>query len=655
MRLASPRSVSIIALGLLSCGGGEATPPAPGPATLMSATVPTPTTGRSAGGPPGPRAATAAAAPCPDPALVFADGRSEGWICPAEAATAGLTVVDLSDAWTPRPFAPAPDGSAPGFRATYLALAAEDSPDGEELEPEEQFVELYGVVPNLSTIGRRLGDDVRHACHDAIAPAPLATFTRSLSQSNDAAIRAADRRRSWLASYLERERARRKLADLDAVGRLPSLRKVVADFRRLDAQRAALTTMQAHLVCDGVLTARQVDGLFTWRTGHALELYQRKNFLVPNARFDDETRTALLAGSRELSFRGALRALRERVADAAALIEDGSAGGGPLPVLGRQLEPAIMRNARGHRPLPHAAPDRVGAATEAAATALGWTDADRAHAWLSAHGAPAGGLRVAVTLPAPPPYHGPHMELVVEIDRGDVWYDDHPIPRVAPRRPALVLYTVHDGQRLPLVRWPTTIGAWSDVRMPSGRVVQRWKESDVGRRVWRDLYAAPVWYPPRSTPDRDLVKYLWNGKWRLKREIMGPGPRSAYGMVMLVHHQEIPLGRKRVRLDDNGIRVHGSSSVTSIAHGTSHGCHRLFNHLAVRLGGFLLAHRAHERKGEDLQPFRRVVNYRGRFEARLESRGFLYQLTPPVPVDVLPGRIRSARKVPPRNSAPARP
>jgi hypothetical protein len=63
--------------------------------------------------------------------------------------------------------------------------------------------------------------------------------------------------------------------------------------------------------------------------------------------------------------------------------------------------------------------------------------------------------------------------------------------------------------------------------------------------------------------------------------------------------------------------VHGSSSVTSIAHGNSHGCHRLFNHLAARLGGFLLAHRAHERKGEDVQPYRRLVNYRGRVEARL--------------------------------------
>ena len=647
MRIASRRAWSIT-LGVLlssSCGDGEDAPPA---ATREA----TPTAAAPAVRPP--LVASAAAASCGDPAQVHADGAPQGWICPADAPGVGLTIVDLTDRWTPRPFATAPDGTAPAFRDSYLALAAEDSPDGEELDPEEQFVELYGVVPNLSTVQRRLEDDVRHGCHEAIPPMPLVAFTKSISQANEASIRAGDRRRVWLATRLERERVRRKLADLDALVRVPSLRKPLADLRRLEAQRDALVTVQAHLVCDGVLQQRYVDGLFTWRTGHALDLFQRKNFLVPNARLDDETRAALLAGSRELTYRAALRALRERVVDATGLIEDGTAGAGPILVLGRQLDPSIMQAARGHRPLPHAAPDRVGEATEIAARALGWTDVDRTRAWLATNHVRGAGLRIAVALPPPPAYHSEHMELVAEIDRGDVWYDTRPIPRVAARRPALVLYTVHAGQRIPLVRWSTTIGSWSDVRMPSGRVVQRWKESEIGKRVWRDLYAAPVWYPPRSTPDRDLVKYMWNGKWRLKREVMGPGPRSAYGMVMLVHHVEVPV-RRRVRMDDHGIRVHGSSSVTSIAHGNSHGCHRLFNHLAVRLGGFLLAHRAHERKGEDMRPYRRIVQYRGRFEARLQSRGFLYQLTPPVPVEVLPGRIRSARKVPPRNSAPARP
>lgn len=652
LRLASPLARSLAGLLLVACGGGGGDDaPTRAPVTVSAgALVRSPDT---PGTPRVTHAPTAADAPCLDAVETFVDGRSDGWVCAGAAAAAGLTIVDLSDAWAPRPFAAGPDGVAPRFRATYLALAAEDSVDGDELEPEEQFVELYGVVPNLSTVLRRLTDDARHACHDAIAPAPLAAFTRSLSQANDDAIRAADRRRAYLATRLERERARRQLATIDDLARLTAWKKPLADFRRLDAQRAALTTLQAHLVCDGIMTTRHADGLFTWRTGHAVEMFQRKNFLVPNARFDDETRQALLAGSRELTYRAALRVLRERVADATGLIEDGTAGAGPQPILGRQLEPSIMRAARGHRPLPGAAPDHVGAATEVAARALGWTDAARARAWLEPR-QPLGGVRVALALPPPPAYHRAHMELEAEIDRGDVWYDTRPIRRHAPRRPALVLYARHDGVRTPLVRWPTTIGSWSDVRRPSGHVVQKWKESDVGKRVWRDLYAAPTWFPPSSTPDRDLVKYLWNGTWRLKHEVFGPGPRSAYGMVMLVHHRVAGSGR-RVRFSDNGIRVHGSSSVTSIAHGNSHGCHRLFNHLAVRLGGFLLAHRTHVRRGEDVSPYRRIVNYKGRFEARLESRGYLYELTPPVPIEVLPGRIRSARKVPPRNSAPARP
>ncbi len=652
LRLASPRSLVLVGSLLVACGDNAAPSPTSAPATAgASDSLVRPP--EHPGTPRVSHAVSAAAAPCLDAVETFVDGRSDGWVCPAQAAAAGLTLVDLSDAWAPRPFAPGPDGVAPRFRATYLALAAEDSTDGEELEPEEQFVELYGVVPNLSTVQRRLTDDRRHACHDAIAPAALADFTRSLSQANDAAIRAADRRRTYLATRLERERTRRKLGSIDELGRLPAWKKPLADFKRLDAQRAALTTLQAHLVCDGIMQPRYADGLFTWRTGHAVEMFQRKNFLVPNARFDDETRQALLAGSRELAYRGALRVLRERVADATGLIEDGTAGNGPQPILGRQLEPSIMRAARGHRPLPRAAPDHVGAATEVAARALGWTDAALTRAWLDPR-QPLGGVRVALKLPPPPAYHSAHMELEAELDRGDVWYDTRPIRRNAPHRPALVLYARVAGERIPLVRWPSTIGSWSDVRRPSGRVVQKWKESDVGKRVWRDLYAAPTWFPPSSTPDRDLVKYLWNGKWRLKREVFGPGPRSAYGMVMLVHHRVTKQGR-RERFSDNGIRVHGSSSVTSIAHGTSHGCHRLFNHLAVRLGGFLLAHRTHVRKGEDISPYRRVVNYKGRFEARLESRGYLYELTPPVPIEVLPGRIRSARKLPPLNSAPALP
>src|SRR5690606_30322415 len=114
-------------------------------------------------------------------------------------------------------------------------------------------------------------------------------------------------------------------------------------------------------------------------------------------------------------------------------------------------------------------------------------------------------LRVALALPALPDYHGEHMELRVTIDRGDVWYDPAPRWRPVVRRPALTVYVVARDREIPLVRWPTTIGGWQKERLPGGAVVNRYKDSEVGPRKWRDLYAAPAWFPPPSTPDRDLV------------------------------------------------------------------------------------------------------------------------------------------------------
>ncbi|MBS1123333.1 MAG: Peptidoglycan-binding domain 1 protein, partial [Deltaproteobacteria bacterium] len=137
--------------------------------------------------------------------------------------------------------------------------------------------------------------------------------------------------------------------------------------------------------------------------------------------------------------------------------------------------------------------------------------------------------------------------------------------------------------------------------------------------------------------------------------IMGPGPRAAYGMVLIEHYQVVKQKDGSEKFADNGIGTHGSASVTSIVNGNSHGCHRLYNQLAVRLADFLLRHRDHVAKGEQQEHWRRVVRYMGTFPAKIDTRGFLYELTPPVPVDVVPGNIRSARKTPPLSWAPARP
>jgi len=629
----------IVALGCSAPTGSRAVTSSPTPNAQASAEL---------------RAALEPTEGCLDPVVLVENGVERGVLCGPDVAAHHGTILDLRDAWTPTLFAPQPDGTAPIYRAQYLALASERTAKGGELDGEDALGELYGVLPSLAIARERLADEPRHFCHDFIDSSAIPKLDKPYAQDHKDLVKLADQRRDFLELQLERARARLGLRDLDALAGVPAVAATFTAWQKLQEQHAGLVAAAKHYVCEGFLAEADADGSMTWRTANATELFQRRNFLMPNERLDPETRDALMLDSREHDFRLALRILRERVVDATGIIEDGTAGAGPQPILGRLLDPGNMRAARGgEKPLPDAAADLVSSTTEAAARQLGWTGPAETRAFLSRH---PGGLRVALVLPPPPAYHSATMELFAEIDRGDVWYDEVPIPRRIAHRPTLVLYVNDQGTRRPLIRWPTTIGGWADQRTAQGALVQKWKESDVGPRVWRELYAAPTWLPPKTTPDRDLVNNLYNGHYALKKEVMGPGAHAAYGMTLLVHHQVIKRKDGTERFDDNGIGTHGSASVTSIVNGTSHGCHRLYNQLAVRLADFLLRHREHIVRGEQPEQYRRLVTYKGEtFDARVNTRGFLYELTPPVPVNVLPGNIRSERKVPPRDAAPARP
>ena len=73
----------------------------------------------------------------------------------------------------------------------------------------------------------------------------------------------------------------------------------------------------------------------------------------------------------------------------------------------------------------------------------------------------------------------------------------------------------------------------------------------------------------------------------------------------------------------------------------SHGCHRLYNQQAMRLFSFVLGHRRMRASGRSRSGFRRTFYSQGEvFEMRLPSRGFYYELDPPLPVEVLEGRIK---------------
>ena len=113
-----------------------------------------------------------------------------------------------------------------------------------------------------------------------------------------------------------------------------------------------------------------------------------------------------------------------------------------------------------------------------------------------------------------------------------------------------------------------------------------------------------------------------------------------------IHEQAKPHGEGSP-IFDNGIRTHGSFDYLSLRGRFSHGCHRLYNNLAVRLFSFVLRHRRAKVLGPMALGFRRTFYWEGEvFEMRLPTRGFYYQLDPPLPIETLKGKIGGKRSNP---------
>jgi hypothetical protein len=590
--------------------------------------------------------------PCKDPIPRYADGKVIDMVCPAQIAEQRLTVIELGDEWLPRVLRG--DGrTSVSYGREFIAMAkgqlGEDSTW--DRAKYDRFFELFGIFPAPSLAAQRLGDETRHRCHAAVEDAALHEVDEAIDT-----WRPLDQQRGddgWartLKGQLDAAARSLKLSNIDELAQHDTHGVRYKLWRKLVVRRRAIVALQEHLRCEGLMPKRFHDGLLDHATINALMAYHRRHMII-SWQLDAETRRALLSDSRELDFRQLLRSLRERVTDATGLLEDGSAAGERGEVVGRVLDASVFLALSGDgKPLPAAAPDLISRATDITARALGWTQPLAAKAFFADKAWP---RRVAVALPAPPAYHAAHMELRLVIDRGDVWYDFpyHPsgdrYPQPRERKPSTVLYAKHNGGEIPLMRWPTTVGGWHPEKLDSGRVMLAYKESYPGERIVRDLIAAPRWIPPESTPARDLVRPRDNGSWALRYDTFGPSYASAYGMVMLVHHRVDPPRGGAPVLTDQGIRTHGSASYDSILDGYSHGCHRLHNHRAVRLANFLLAHRAHAIRGELMLDYARRFAWRGKVHLlKFDSRGYRYELTPPLEVQVREGTLRGHSQKP---------
>ncbi len=530
---------------------------------------------------------------------VWRDAQIVGVVCRADAAANGLTVVDLGEDWVPPVLERQPDGG-PAYRATYLALAQErfdDAGADGTLAKSDRYLELYGIEPSLEVVHARLADTARHRCHAAIGRASLAAAP---------------------ARIVEEPKA-------DALARAASSK------RYRDAVRAA----QSHLACDRLFDAPAYDGAYTWQTSNAIGRFQKGVMILPTGVLDAQTRIALVRDSRERDWATALRVLRARVSAAAGLVEDGTAGAGQDKVLGLMLEPEGTWRVRGSEPLDDAAPDLISAATETAARALGWTSPAATLEFLDDLTSGASSQVVAIELPSPPLYHSPTMALAITIDRGDVWVDPEPRDRDAAHRAAVIVYAWDGSRRIPLARWPTTVGGWQDSQNGDD-IAKDWKESPVGPRVWRELLVGPSWLPAPTIPDRELVRAGDDG-WELAREQFGPSYRSAFGYVAFVHRDD--------QDEDEGIRTHGTANLTSLANNVSHGCHRMLGLHVVRLANFLLAHHRHVARGDQRTAYSRVIHHGGdEFPVKIDTLGYELELVPPVPVEVLPGRIHRGER-----------
>jgi hypothetical protein len=574
-------------------------------------------------------------------ALLMVNG-AERWVDAKAVESVGYTIVDLRDDWTPTIFKEehGPDGVLlPNrYRRVFVGLANDQlDNDGEPLEPHEKnYLELYGVFPSLSVLRERFVQDESQPCHDQDSVEQLESV-ETVSYVAPQDMKRDELKLSRFAKELETERKKRKLATIQDLATVDS--QYAAKLGLIDKrakEKLAISAVEKRLACEGLLkpTSKHAKGVYDDPMRLAVRSFQQKHMIYEANYLRRKTVDALARPLLDNDYDGLVRALRERIVSAAGVIEDGTVSAqSKFPV--RNLV------------------DEYG---QEAIKQLGLTDTAAAVAFFKKH--PAEDfktLRAAVKLPALPEYYADMMDLSIVVDRGDVWYD---LPfdsngnfeqHGRKRYPSLTLFANYNGQRFALARWRTTIGGWRAEQASDGYEYYRYKMSDVGPRVIRQIVSGPVWIAPTSTPVRSLVKgKTVNGSFMklVNYDELGPGYLSAYGLVAGYFVTPGQNGRPDW---DNGVRAHGSSDYLSIysANGFSHGCHRLPNHIAIRLYSFILAHRTKSVAGDQPLNFTRQFLQKDKvYDIRLPSRGYAYYLDPPLPVNVLEGDIKGPQKKP---------
>jgi len=593
------------------------------------------------------------------PVSIWKDGKVAGQLDAAQPRAAGEIIVDLGEEWVPYIFTErtsTTEAALPqSYRATYLALSRGDFPNDHHgaRAKKDRYLELYGIPPTLKLLRTRFHETQKQDCASKIDLDAFKLYQRIVPYIDNPKAR---RDSSQFLAVEQRVKVLMTKQGVDKPSKVDESKLGAGDkntlrlYEKLSPTALLVRAAQTRLACEGFFEGKAAftDGALDWSTNEAIAEFERKHRVFGWGFLSKDTIAALKEPPLEGDRQAVLRVLTERAMHAAGFLEDGSAW--PKPD-----KPITFRGKDGKQ---HAQPNLEKEVREAIISAFGLQTPESTISWLDSLGELPTEKPAAIQGPSLPEYYSPNMDLSVIIDRGDVWYefpyDEQGKERAQPvqRRPMLTLFTDYLGEKIPLARYGTTVGGWRS-EMVDGTEMWKYKNSPVGQRVWKQIVAAPVWLPPPGTTARTL---LTRGPSKtgfvVNLHEIGPSYASAYGLVAAYHSTFKAGDDGEVEVNgDEGIRTHGSVDYMSIMQRHSHGCHRLHNHIAVRLMSFVLAHRPHKRMGEKNVGYKQVVKNTAEqdtseYEVKIDKSGYVFQLDRPVPVDVLNGRIFGKRYTP---------
>ena len=594
------------------------------------------------------------------PVAFWKDGKAQGQVDAAKADEEGHLLLDLGEEWTPYILTEASSAEEQGqtseYRSTYLALARGEFPKdrhGYRAE-KDQYLELYGILPTLTLLRKRFTDVRAFECAAELDLLPLQEFEGFLAYENGRRPARRLARHQLLKPQMAALVTRAQVESLSEVTRAHAVDdeewEKVEEYKTLAPEIEAIIAAQARLECEGFFTGRgeHTPGLFDWRTHEALAEFERRHRVYGWGFIGDDTLAVLQTSPQDTEREAVIRVLTERAMHAAEVIEDGSTS------TLRDGEPRTYKAEDGRE---LQIPNLEAELRERVVAAFGLETAESTYAWLESLGEISAEQVVAIRDIELPPYYADVMELSASTDRGDVWYefpyDEEGKARSQPvsRRPRLTISVHYNDQKIPLARYGTTVGGWRG-EFIDGQVMWKYKGSPVGKRVWSRISAAPIWVPPESTPPRVMLNKRRDRRrgdyFEIDYHTTGPSYASAYGLVAAYHRKYHRSPDGKIQLGgDEGIRTHGSVDYMSIMRRHSHGCHRMHNHIAVRLMSFVLEHRPHTRYGQQPMVYRREFEFEEEmYVMEFDKGGYNFVLEEPLPVEVLPGRVRGQVKEP---------